>query len=225
MKTITLAISLFFLAGCSSPKSIAVSPVNDNISTDSYKLQAGDKVELIVMQRTELSGEYTIGPDGSIAIPLSENIAIVNLTREEAEKKIASGIRKYYSPISIMLKIISFQNDQLFVILGEVKNPGVYPIVNQLSVLKALGEAGGLTQNADQKRILLIRKNNVGEVYEIDLKSILENGNLDQDYVLQNNDLIFVKRHKFSTLLKPINQIMPAIQFGFMVFLSLYTSN
>jgi len=111
MKNILVIVTLMFLLSCSAQQKVLVPSTKEDTQKHApYRLQAGDKVELIVAQRQDLSGDYIIGPDGLLALPLGGNIEIKNLTREQAESKIESFLKKHYSTISIVLKIKSYQS-------------------------------------------------------------------------------------------------------------------
>ena len=99
-------------------------------------------------------------------------------------------------------------------VLGEVKSPGLYPIKEECTVVKAITLAGGYTANARLKSCVVIRRfprdeeglkmntitlNDVKiirekyeQVIEINLVKILKDGELDQNIVLQPRDIVFL---------------------------------
>ena len=48
-------------------------------------------------------------------------------------------------------------NYRPFYILGEIRNPGSYPYVNGVTILKSVAMAGGFTYRANKQKILIIR--------------------------------------------------------------------
>jgi len=221
MKKLIFLLTSVLLLGCSAHKqALLPSTRQDDRSKDLYRLQAGDTIELIVTQRQDLSGEYKIGPDGTLALPLGGNIELKNLTREQAEREIETRLKKYYSPISLILKIKTFQSNAFYVIMGQVKEAGVYPIVNRISLLKALGTAKGFTQEADLNNIQLIRNAPEKQVIQIDLNEVMQNGDFSQDYILQKDDMIFVPRKPLANWMAPLKEILPIVQVGLLALIT-----
>lgn len=76
----------------------------------------------------------------------------------------------------------------LFYIYGEVKNPGGYKTVNNMTIVKALSIGGGLTKVGNQNSIIIKRKDNNGVLQEVDAELT--------DQVLKD-DVVFVKERWF----------------------------
>jgi len=76
-------------------------------------------------------------------------------------------------------------------ILGEVQKPGTYRVVASTRLSEALQMAGGiLEQRGSERRIELRRRDGGGR--RVDLLSFKQNGNLDANPYLLDNDVIFV---------------------------------
>jgi len=221
MKNLSIILISVFLFNCSG------AVVGNIISTEdaqgkskAYRLMAGDKVELQVTQRPDISGEYTLDPDGSLSLQLIGNVTLRGLTRQEAQDTLQNKLEEYYSPISVVLKLKSYQSSEFFVVMGEVRAAGVYPLKDRISVLKALGMAQGCTPEAAISRIQLIRNSPGQQVLKINLKEILNDADFSQDYILKKDDMIFVPRKKLWNVMLSLNQIMPTMQFGLLTFLT-----
>jgi len=82
-----------------------------------------------------------------------------------------------------------------FYILGEVLRTGEYPLVKHLTVLQAfaLALAGGFTEWASKKEIILLRQEDGKEkIYRINYKDITKGEDLSQNLKLQADDTIIV---------------------------------
>jgi len=79
-------------------------------------------------------------------------------------------------------------------IIGEVKQANTYRVSKAFTVLDVLNLAGGLTQNADLKRIVIIRENE--KPLPIDLEKVLQKGELQLLPSLQRDDTIFVPKNQ-----------------------------
>ena len=58
----------------------------------------------------------------------------------------------------------------MFYIYGEIQRPGGYPLEQELTVVKALTLGGGLTLRGTESRLHIKRKNEYGDLQEIDVE-------------------------------------------------------
>lgn len=125
---------------------LAATPNPAADAATSYHLDAGDKIRITVFNETNLSGEFEIDGKGSLAYPLVGTIEAQGLTPRQLEQTLASRLNQgYLRDPSVSVEVLSYRP---FYILGEVRNPGSYPYVNDMSVLNAVALAGGYTYRA-----------------------------------------------------------------------------
>lgn len=107
-------------------------------------------------------------------------------------------------------------------VMGEVERPGSYPIKNELSLLTAIGLAGGPTEDAVTKNIKLIRDiQEGGGVVEINLDNIMQTADLSQNYMLKRNDIIFIPKRgiaKFNYYVRQLNPFIDIVFLGRILF-------
>jgi polysaccharide export outer membrane protein len=110
---------------------------------------------------------YTINPDGKITLPVLGEVAVKDMTTEEAQLEIQKAADKYLTKAIVIVKLTSFK----VTVLGEVKNPGYYYVFNsQATILEGLGMAGDLTAYGNRQNVKLIRQTPGGsEVVMLDL--------------------------------------------------------
>jgi polysaccharide export outer membrane protein len=136
---------------------------------------------------------FQVEEDGTVALPAIGHVQVMGLTRTQATKLIEDLYRKNLlkDPI-IELKVVNLK----VTLLGEVRSPGNFPIVkDNTTLVELIGQAGGLTPAANEKKIKIIRgKNNTQNVTEIDLSDI--NSLSDPRAYLQNGDIIYVAQNK-----------------------------
>ncbi len=154
---------------------------------------------------------YQVEVDGNVALPVIGHIHVAGLTRLEASNKIEALYReKLLKDPIIELKIVNLQ----VTILGEIKTQGNYPLVkDKTTLIEMIGEAGGLTDKANEKTIKIIRGNpKKPEITEIDLGSVASIS--DPATILKNGDIIYIAESKraiktdklqtFSTVIQPV---------------------
>lgn len=132
---------------------------------------------------------YSIDPTGKINLPILGEIAVKDLTVEEAQQLIQVHAGKFLNKAIVIVKLLSFK----ITVLGEVKNPGYINIYNsQATVLEALGMAGDLTQFGNRKNVKLIRQVPTGS--EVILLDLSNPSLLTSDYFfVMPGDVIYVE--------------------------------
>ena len=136
---------------------------------------------------------FQVEDDGTIALTGLGHVQVAGLTRFEAQKLIEDLYRKTFlkNPI-IELKITNLK----VTIFGEIKTPGAFPLIkDKTTLIELIGEAGGLTERANETNIKIIRGNEkIPKVTEIDLSNI-ESIN-DPRAVLQNGNIIYISENR-----------------------------
>lgn len=157
---------------------------------------------------------YQVEDDGTVALPVIGHVPIAGLTRAEAAKQIEDLYRKNLlkDPI-IELKIINLK----VTILGEIKVQGNYPLVrDKTNLIEMIGEAGGLSDRADEKKIKIIRGDPKNpQVTEVDLSKIKTLA--DPRMILQNNDIIYIAQNKRAVKNDQLQNITTTLQPGLII--------
>ncbi|WP_312697196.1 polysaccharide biosynthesis/export family protein [Sphingobacterium mizutaii] len=132
---------------------------------------------------------YSLNVNGEIEFPRLGKVKLGGKTRAEAIELLKNEISKYIVNPGVSMEIRNFR----VTVLGEVRNPGSFPINNdRITILEALGLAGDLTINGVRNNVLVIREQNgKKEEYRVDLteKSALNS----PAYYLAQNDVIYVE--------------------------------
>ncbi|RPH52572.1 MAG: hypothetical protein EHM85_02305 [Desulfobacteraceae bacterium] len=105
-----------------------------------------------------------------------------------------------YSNIFLSDKDILFiPTAENFYIIGQVKNPGSYPLIDrEISLVESIGIAGGFTNIAARNRTRIVRvENGVEKVIEVKVDAITEAGKKIHDVIIQPNDIIIVPESFF----------------------------
>lgn len=166
---------------------------------------------------------FQVEEDGKVTLPVIGHVAVAGLTRYEATQKIEKLYRDSLlkNPI-IELKILNLK----VTLFGEVRTPGNIPLLRDNTTLTdVLGEAGGLTNNANEKNIKIIRGDKANpQVIYADLGNIKTLG--DPRLILQNDDIIYVAQNKQAVRTEKIQNLSSLIQPSLLIFnaaLILYT--
>jgi len=118
-----------------------------------YRLDAGDKLRVVVYGQEGLTNIYAIDAGGSITMPLIGAVAARGRTPAGLASAIAAKLRGgYIREPSVAVEIESYRP---FFILGEVAAPGQYPYVPNMTVESAVAIAGGFSPRARRDRVTL----------------------------------------------------------------------
>ena len=119
----------------------------------SYKLDAGDKLRVVVYGQEGLTNTYAIDAGGSITMPLIGAVPARGRTPAGLAAAITAKLRNgYIRDPSVAVEIESYRP---FFILGEVAAPGQYPYVPNMSVESAVAIAGGFSPRARRDSVTL----------------------------------------------------------------------
>ena len=119
----------------------------------SYRLDAGDKLRVVVYGQEGLTNTYAIDAGGSITMPLIGAVPARGRTPAGLAAAITAKLRNgYIRDPSVAVEIESYRP---FFILGEVAAPGQYPYVPNMSVESAVAIAGGFSPRARRDSVTL----------------------------------------------------------------------
>jgi protein involved in polysaccharide export with SLBB domain len=106
-----------------------------------YRLGLGDRVAVMVLGRSDLSGTFVVDASGQIALPLIGLVPAEGGTTQDLQAAVTDRFsRAMDSETIVTVDIAQFRP---FYILGNVRSPGAYPYVPRMSVLHAIALAGG----------------------------------------------------------------------------------
>jgi len=123
-------------------------------ASDLYRLDSGDKVSLQVFGQAELSGQYDVGADGAVMLPLIGGLTVRGLTVEEASASAERRYAKLMVDPRVSAYVAAYRS---IYVLGEVNHAGTFPFSPGLRVQQAVAIAGGFTRRAITERVVLIR--------------------------------------------------------------------
>ncbi|HEY8948109.1 MAG TPA: polysaccharide biosynthesis/export family protein [Rhizomicrobium sp.] len=135
-----------------------------------YQLASGDKVHIDVFGEGNLSGDYVVGPDGKITLPLAGQVAAAGLTIPQLRQSVVTTLSHGY--VQNPNVTISSLDLRPFYILGEVNKPGRYSFEPNLTVMAAVATAQGFTYRADQSDVYIRHARDASEK-QYDLTSTL----------------------------------------------------
>ena len=161
-------------------------------SVDSYLIGPGDVLSVDLWKEPELSKQVTVRLDGSISLPLVNDVKAAGLTCGALRNYLEKKYQDYVEFAKISVTLVESHSKKIY-LLGKVNSPGEYELKKNMTIVQAISLAGGLAEWADAEDIRLIRKiNGVDQTFKVDYEAIVSGEDLSQNVLLQPDDTIFV---------------------------------
>jgi protein involved in polysaccharide export with SLBB domain len=118
-----------------------------------YLLGAGDKIRVITFGEESLTGDFFVGSQGQVSLPLLGDIKAGGLTIGQFTAKVTQALANgFLKEPRVSVEVLDYRP---FYILGEVNKPGTYPYTNGLTVMNAVATAGGYTYRANTHSVFI----------------------------------------------------------------------
>lgn len=165
--------------------------------TDPYRLGAGDRLEIEMMEFPETRQMCMVLPDGTLYFHTLSGLKVNGLSLEELRPAMEKALAQDYRNPRVSIILRAATNRKIW-IMGRCKRPGVYPLEGPTTVLEALGRAGGFEvarslgdseEIVDLQHSFLIRN---GQFVPIDFNRLVREGDAGENIYLQDNDYIYL---------------------------------
>jgi polysaccharide export outer membrane protein len=166
----------------------------DAVGATDYRLVPNDVVEIKVFQEDDLHSTLRISKDGTITFPLIGSVVLGGKTPQEAALTIKAMLAKDYlvNP-QVNVTVLEYAK-RLFTVLGQVQRPGSYelPDSNTLTLIQAIGMAGGYTRIADPSKITLKRTVDGRQTVQHLNGKKMAGGSVESEFAVSSGDIITV---------------------------------
>ena len=167
-------------------------PVTSGPVDPSYRIGAGDQLQIVLTGEVEAAYQVEVRRDGTFILPQVGQLSLAGLTVEGARGVFKQRATRVYSGIasgrtSVDMSIAQIRSITVFV-AGEVEAPGGYQVSAVGSVFHALMRAGGPTVRGTFRNIEVRRGGKL--LRTVDLYDYLANGNADSDLRVEQGDII-----------------------------------
>ena len=158
-----------------------------------YQIGSEDVLGVLFWREKDMSGDVVVRPDGKITLPLVNDIQAAGLTTEELRTSLTAAAAKYIEDPNVTIVVRQINSRRVF-ITGQIGKPGPYNLSQGLTVMQLIAIAGGLTEFADSKSILIMRTENGKQVaHRFNYKEVLQGKKLQQNIELKSGDTVVVK--------------------------------
>jgi len=165
-----------------------------------YEISNGDILNVTVYDHPELTipagsqrsaeeSGNTVENDGTLFYPYIGKVHVAGRSVDQVREIIAERLAEFITAPQVAVRVVRFNAKRVY-LTGRVNNPGPQPITNvPLTVLDAIAQAGGLSENANWHEVMLSRN---GQDISLSVYEMLNNGRLGQNMLLQHGDVLYV---------------------------------
>ena len=171
-----------------------VQPSAAALSAD-YRIAPNDLMEFDVFGVPDMKRDVRVNASGDVSLPLIGSVRVAGLTVHAAQTLIAERYEEKYllaPQVSLFMKEFTTQR---IAIEGAVIRPGIYPVMGELTLLRALALSGGFAQYADINQIMVYRggQSATREQFTYDLDKVRSGQVMDP--AIRSDDVIVVQRN------------------------------
>jgi len=169
-----------------------------------YLVRFGDQLQIGFNYAPEFDRLVTVRPDGRITMPWVGDLEVVGRTTDEIAVEIEQGYSDMVRNPDLTVSVTSVA-PMRFYVFGEVQRPGYYDVRNRVTLLEAIAMAGGMTNEAEWKSVLLLHpiSSDTGSVEQVDLEFSI-NGESYAIHLVKSFDIIYVP----PTFISNVNQFI-----------------
>jgi polysaccharide export outer membrane protein len=163
-----------------------------------YRIGPNDRLHVSVLGHPEFSGAgqrgegqligYRVQRDGKVYLPMIDGLDVAGLSIPEVRKKLRTALEKYIKDPGVIVEVLSFES-QRFYVLGEVEEPGVFPVDGNKTLLDGIALAKGIRDTGDIENSFVIRGS---KLLPVSLGDIMLRGDTSRNVFLQHGDMIYV---------------------------------
>jgi polysaccharide export outer membrane protein len=215
MRLVALIVASVLAAGL-APGCINYTPLPEETAPQPipFKLAPGDRVRVSVWQQPTLAGDYAVGPDGLLTMPLAGSVPVKGLALKAAAEKLAEKLKEFVLSPTVTVVLLESKSYQVHVV-GEVGDPGPVPYREGMTVFDAIQEAGSYIHAfADTDDCRLIRgRLDKPTVHEVDLEALFAAE--VKDIYVRPGDIVLVPPRTVTSLDRYVRQLLSPLSATF----------
>jgi polysaccharide export outer membrane protein len=174
-----------------------------------YTLGPNDIIEIEVRRHPEFSGQYIINSEGKIEYKFIGDIVVTGLTKNELKERLTEILSEFLIEPEIDVAIVAYLS-KVFYVVGDVHRPGkFYMRGNTVMVREAIMQSGLPTDAAAMRRCRLITpsQTSANNYVEVDIFSLLYEGNLKQNLEMQPGDVLYIPATFIAKMIRVVSPL------------------
>lgn len=197
------ATAALTVGGCATntlPYSIAQAPVVDQEGEYVYRVGTGDILSVFVWGNADISGEYSVRPDGKISMALTAPIVAAGKTTDQVEEALTASLSEFInSPkVTVIVRQAAGSMVEQVKLVGDATTPAALPYRKGMTLLDLMIAVGGLSPYADGNSATLLRVEFDRVVtYDLRVEDLMEDADITANVDLMPGDVIRISEAWF----------------------------
>lgn len=204
MNTKLLSILIVFacasvLSACSNHPSLPQAKVHQSLtsSVDNYQylIGPGDRLTIFVWRNPDVSGTFTVRPDGMLTTSLVEDVDAAGKTPSQLARELESALGTYLRDpvVSVIVEGFAGPFSEQVRVIGEAAQPASINYSQNMTLLDVMIGVGGLTEFADGNAAKLVRVvDGEQRVYHVRLDDLIRSGDIQANVDILPGDIVII---------------------------------
>jgi len=161
-------------------------------TTPDYVIGPTDVLSIAVSGETAMTAEVVVRPDGKISLYLLNDVVAAGFTPEQLRLRLTEQAGRFVKAPVVTVIVRQVNNNRAY-ITGQVGHPGPYTLSGPTTVLQLISLAGGFSDFADRKHVLITRlENGTQRAYSFNYDDVVKRRDLAQNILLKAGDTVVV---------------------------------
>jgi polysaccharide export outer membrane protein len=157
-----------------------------------YKIDVGDVLDINVWKEEDFTREVFVRLDGRISLPLVGDVMAAGNTPMELAKSLEEKIGEIVAEPAVTV-LLKSSASRVYYMVGNINNPGAFPINTPINLLQAIARAGGMGEWAEKDEIIVVRRSaGKDEMLTFDYEKFVKGKDLSQNIMLRYGDTVIV---------------------------------
>jgi polysaccharide export outer membrane protein len=182
-----------------------------------YLVGPQDVLDVTVYQAPDLTKTVQVAEDGAINLPLLGQVSAAGKSPSRLEKEIQGRLNARYMKSAQVTVFVKEYNSQRVTVEGSVKNPGVFPLRGDETLMQVIAKSGGLDRERASSDVVIFRTaDGVRTATRFDISAI--HGGSEQDPRVLPGDVIVVADSTAKTGLSLFLRVLPVAGYAVPLF-------
>lgn len=229
----SFVVFVLFLGGCAGAPPLGGSPAIQVLDAAQlpppqalgqsgeipYRIGPADKLNIAVLDLPDVSQkDIIVDGGGMISLPLAGTLEVGGRTTSEVVQEITARLRSAHVRNPEVSVNIEEATSHHVTVEGQVKQPGLYPIVGKMSLMRAVAAAKGANEFAKLDDVVIFRTVDGRKMAALYNLSAIQRGAYE-DPAIYGNDIVVVGESKARRLFASILQAVPLLTTPLVVLL------
>ncbi len=191
--TVSLSLSAQTQKPAAANGAKEVNPAASVTLPSDYVIGVEDILSVVFWREKEMSADVVVRPDGKISLPMLNDVMAAGLTPEALGAIVAKAGERLVRDAGATVIVKEIRSRKVYII-GEVVKPGTFQLGSEMTVLQAIGEAGGFIEGADKGDLVIVRNESGKERrFKFNYNDVVKGKNPAQNIRLLPGDTIIVR--------------------------------